>query len=120
MELTSDERSFLYQDWLVVIGGLVGDVSDTAAEWWRQVLDVVDTAYCVWISSSPLDRLKVEPIVPPEWPHGRWARVNFRICSMLMAAVPESIKADIVAHKCNQSAPAILFRLHSTYQPGGG
>ena len=99
-ELTSDEGSLLYQDWLVVIGGLVGDVSDTA-EWWRQVLDEADTAYGVWISSSPLDRLKVEPIVPAELLQGRWARVNFRICSILLAAVPESIKADIVARKSN-------------------
>ena len=99
-ELTSDEGSLLYQDWLVVIGGLVGDVSDTA-EWWRQVLDAADTAYGVWISSSPLDRLKVEPIVPAELLQGRWARVNFRICSILLAAVPESIKADIVARKSN-------------------
>ena len=58
--------------------------------------------------------------MPAELLQGRWARVNFRICSMLMAAAPESIKADIVARKCNQSAPSILFRFHTTYQPGGG
>ena len=40
--------------------------------------------------------------------------------SMLMAAIPESIRSDVVARKCNQSAPALLFRLHTTYQPGRG
>ena len=105
-ERTSDEESILYQDWLVVITGLVGDASDTAAEWWSKVLKAVHAAYRVWLSSSPIDRLKVELL------RGRWARVNLRVCSMLMAAVPESIKADIISRKCIQSAPSILFRLH--------
>ena len=37
-----------------------------------------------------------------------------------MTAIPEAIRADIVARKCNSSAPAILFKLHTLYQPGGG
>ena len=89
-----------------MISGLVGDASDTAAEWWSKVLKAVHAAYRVWLSSSPIDRLKVELL------RGRWARVNLRVCSMLMAAVPESIKADIISRKCIQSAPSILFRLH--------
>ena len=31
-----DEGCLLYQDWLVVVSGLVCDVSDSAAEWWSQ------------------------------------------------------------------------------------
>ena len=52
-ELKSDEGSLLYQDWLVVIGGLIGDVSDSAGVWWTKVLEVGDLAYGSWISSSP-------------------------------------------------------------------
>ena len=102
------------------VTGLVGDVSDSASEWWAAVLNVVDRAYGVWISSSPIDRLRVEPTVPAELLQGRWVRVNSRVWSMLMTAIPESIRADIAARKCNSSAPAILFRLHTLYQPGGG
>ena len=119
-EFKSDEGSLAYQDWLQTVTGLVGDVSDSASEWWAGVLNVVDRAYGVWISSSPIDRLRVEPTVPAELLQGKWVRVNFRVCSMLMTAIPEAIRADIVARKCNSSAPAILFRLHTLYQPGGG
>ena len=108
-ELKSDGGSLLYQDWLVVIGGLIGDVSDSAG-----------VCYGSWISSSPIDRLRVEPVVPSELLQGRWTRVNLRVCRMLMAGMTESIRSDVVARKCNQSAPALLFRLHTTYQPGGG
>ena len=96
-----------------MISGLVGDASDTAAEWWSKVLKAVDAADRVWLSSSPIDRFEVEPVVPDELLQGRWVRVNCRVCSMLLAAVPESIKADIISRKCIQSAPSILFRLHT-------
>ena len=86
-ELKSDEGSLLYQDWLVVIGGLIGDVSDSAGVWWTKVLEVVDLAYGSWISSSPIDRLRVEPVVPSELLQGRWTRVNRRVCRMLMAVI---------------------------------
>ena len=119
-EPQSDEGCLLYQDWLVVVGGLVCDVSDSAAEWWSRVLTAVDHAYKLWVSSSPIDRLRVEPVVSEDLLQGKWARVNLRVCSMLMAALPTPIRSDVIACKGNLSTPAILFRLHTTYQPGGG
>ena len=44
-ELKSDEGSLAYQDWLQTVTALVGDVSDSASEWWAGVLNVVDRAY---------------------------------------------------------------------------
>ena len=91
-EFKSDEGSLAYQDWLQTVTGLVGDVSDSAAG----VLNAVDRAYGVWISSSPIDRLRVEPTVPAELLQGRWVRVNFRVCSMLMKAIPEAIQQTLL------------------------
>ena len=104
----------------MVVSGLVCDVSDSAVEWWSRVLTAVDQAYKVWVSSSPIDRLRVEPVVSEDLLQGKWARVNLRVCSMLMAALPTLIRSDVIACKGNLSTPAILFRLHTTYQPGGG
>ena len=61
-EFKSDEGSLAYQDWLQTVTGLVGDVSDSASEWWAGVLNVVDRAYGVWISSSPIDRLRLSQL----------------------------------------------------------
>ena len=80
----------------------------------------MDHAYKVWVSSSPIDRLRVEPVVSEDLLQRKWARVNLRVCSMLMAALPMPIRSDVIACKGNLSTPAILFRLHTTYQPGGG
>ena len=68
----------------------------------------------------PIDRLRVESIVPVELLQGKWVRVNFRVCSILMIAIPEDIRAEIVARKCNSSVPAILLKLHILHQPDGG
>ena len=46
--------------------------------------------------------------------------MNLRVCSIMMAAMTESIRANAVARNCNQSASALVFRVHTTYQPGGG
>ena len=86
-ELKSDGGSLLYQDWLVVIGGLIGDVSDSAGVWWTKVLEVVDLAYGSRISSSPIDRLRVEPVAPSELRQGQWTRVNLRVCSMFPGSI---------------------------------
>ena len=38
---------------------------------------------------------------------------------MLLEALDPAVKSDIIARKANQAAPKILFRLYTTYQPGG-
>ena len=38
---------------------------------------------------------------------------------MLMDALDPVVKADLIARKANHSASQILFRLYTTYQPGG-
>ena len=38
---------------------------------------------------------------------------------MLMDALDPVVKADLIARKANHSASHILFRLYTTYQPGG-
>ena len=50
---------------------------------------------------------------------GKWVRVNARSCAMLVQAVPENIKHDLIARRATQSMPLLLFRLYTLYQPGG-
>ena len=119
-DAVTEQGTLEYQDWLTHVEGIVEDVSDTAAEWWEGVMQTVDQAYARWASASPIDKLRVEPVVPQELLSGRWSRVNARVCGMLLESLSKAMKADIISRKCNKSAPALLFRLHVTYQPGGG
>ena len=108
-----------FQDWLQQIAGLMSDLSDSSHLRWSGVLQVSKDAYDRWVIASPIERLQVEPDDRPELVEGKWGRVNARACSMLLDALDSAIKSDIIARKANQAAPKILFRLYTTYQPGG-
>ena len=108
-----------FQDWLQQISGLMSDFSDSSQVWWSAVVQVSKDAYDRWVTASPIERLQVEPDDRTELTEGKWGRVNARACSMLLEALDPAVKSDIIARNANQAAPKILFRLYTTYQPGG-
>ena len=108
-----------FQDWLQQVSGLMSDFSDSSQVWWSAVVQVSKDAYDRWVTASPIERLQVEPDDRTELTEGKWGRVNARACSMLLEALDPAVKSDIIARKANQAAPKILFRLYTTYQPGG-
>ena len=108
-----------FQDWLQQIAGLMSDLSDSSYLWSSGVIQVSKDAYDRWVTAPPIERLQVEPDDRPELVEGKWGRVNARACSMLLEALDPAVKSDIIARKANQAAPKILFRLYTTYQPGG-
>eukprot|EP00439_Symbiodinium_sp_Y106_P086282 s250_g32.t1 len=50
---------------------------------------------------------------------GRWSRVNSRAASMIMLALHESVRSEMVARRLTGSTVSLLFRLMTLYQPGG-
>ena len=104
-----------FQDWLELVAGLMGDLSDSSHDWWTAVLQVSRDAYERWVKATPLDRIRVEVDERPELVEGKWSRVNARACTMILAALGQAVKAEMVARRTTQ----IMFRLYTLYQPGG-
>ena len=111
--------SLEFQDWMQLLAGLMSDFSDSSQVWWSGVVQVSKDAYDKWVVASPIERLTVEPDERSELTEGKWGRVNARACAMLLDALDPTVKSDIIARKANQAASQILFRLYTTYQPGG-
>ena len=111
--------SLEFQDWMQLIAGLMSDFSDSSQVWWSGVVQVSKDAYDKWVVASPIERLTVEPDERSELTEGKWGRVNAHACAMLLDALDPTVKSDIIARKANQAASQILFRLYTTYQPGG-
>ena len=111
--------SLEFQDWMQLIAGLMSDFSDSSQVWWSGVVQISKDAYDKWVVASPIERLTVEPDERSELTEGKWGRVNARACAMLLDALDPTVKSDIIARKANQAASQILFRLYTTYQPGG-
>ena len=106
-------------DWLELIATPLSDLSDGSAQWWRKVKKEATKSYELWANASPLEKLSIYPDGSEELEGGKWCRVNSRAASMVLLALPDAIKTEMVARRLTGSTVALIFRLMTLYQPGG-
>ncbi|CAE7396943.1 TY2B-B, partial [Symbiodinium sp. CCMP2592] len=107
------------QDWIAQVTVAMQDLSPSSGSWWSKVMALVQTTYSAWLGRTPLERLQLQPTNSGSLAEGRWTRVNARACSMLLQSLSEAVRQDLIARRVVQNAVLIMFRLHTTYQPGG-
>ena len=105
-------------DWLAVLDPLISDLSETSEEWWRTMMEEVAQWYRTHMSLSPLDRASHSFDAPASLVQRRWQRLEKRVAGMLIKAVPEGVREDLVSNK-RLSAFSMLAALQVIYQPGG-
>ncbi|CAE7824994.1 unnamed protein product [Symbiodinium microadriaticum] len=115
----SESASVDLLDWMELIEAPMSDLSDGSATWWKQVRTKAALAYDKWVVSGPIERLRVTPEATSDLEEGRWSRVNSRAASMVLAALDESIRSELVSRRMTGSVTSIVFRLLTLYQPGG-
>ena len=107
-------------DWLASLGPTMAFLSATATAFWEDSLRAAQGLYHVWVMSSPLERLVIQAeTLVTRFRAGRYARVDQRAVTLLLAAISSELKEDIVTQRLF-STPAIVFRILTRYQPGGG
>ena len=107
-------------DWLASLGPTMATLSTTATVFWEDSLRAAQGLYHTWVMSSPLERLVIQAeTLVSRFRNGRYARVDQRAVTLLLAAVSSELKEDIVTQRLF-STPAIVFRVLTRYQPGGG
>ena len=114
------ESALTFQDWLEISSSTMSDISEASGTWWNGVLAQVEVIYEKWLAATPLERLNIEPADTEEWTTGRWARVNARAATMILTAMPEQLRLDMVARRAAQNCVKMMFRAYTHYQPGGG
>ena len=97
----------------------MADVSEKSGQWWKAVTLTVEAAYTRWLGATHMERLTIQPEGMDALCQDEWARINARACSMLVSAMGPELKADMIAQRITQFAPALVFRLYTWYQPGG-
>ena len=105
-----------FGDWLTLIGPQMADVSYTSGDWWDLVMGAVRSTYEEWLKKDPLGRLKIQ-VQRPEGIDA-WPRTEKRVVNMLLQAIPEKLKLELVASR-KLTATHIMFKLYCLYQPGG-
>ena len=105
-----------FGDWLVVITPFMSDLHSTSATWWNLTVSAARQHYEQWKISNPLGRLRIQ--VQPDPESRRYPRTEQRAVTMLLAAVPEQIRRDIVSARkltCVEIVLTLLCKSH----PGG-
>ena len=107
-----------FNDWLALIQPYMEDLADTATEWWTEMLGHVQRWYDEHMQLTPLARLGHECKAPSSLALRKWTRLERRASAMLMAALPEPIKDEILSSRMVTTF-GILRKLYVAYQPGG-
>ena len=106
-------------NWLAQVRQVLVGLSPSATVWWQGVEQPATRAYQRWLVADPLGRLGIDPSsVTGEFDRHLYGRVESRAVSLLLAAVPQSVRDDVVTNRW-LSSTGILFRVLCLFQPGG-
>ena len=98
-------------DWLASLGPTMASLSATATAFWEDSLKAAQGLYQAWVMSSPLERLVIQAeTLVTRFRGSRYARVDQRAVTLLLAAISSELKEDIVTQRLF-STPAIIFRV---------
>ena len=105
-------------DWLLMVEPLVADLSTTSHEWWMTMNKETEKWYHVHMTMGPLERLQHDAVTPESMKEVRWQRLERRVSAMVLQAVPESVREELVASR-RLTVFGMLTHLLQTYCPGG-
>ena len=121
MTVSKDCAAVDFGDWLHTtlhtITNSMGDISANSSIWWQEVLQCISTFYEDYVKVDQFKRLTMEPKPTAELTLDKWQRVDRHAATMLVGAVSEPIRLELVASRV-QSTLAILCRLAILYRPG--
>ncbi|CAE7553512.1 GIP [Symbiodinium sp. CCMP2592] len=106
-----------FGDWLHCVENVMGDLSTSSSEWWQLVVSDATAYYQDYQQADQFGRLALKPVASKELGEAKWARVERRGASVLLAAAPEEVRKDLVAAR-SRSTLEILARLMVVYRPG--
>lgn len=105
-------------DWLLVLEPVVADLTTSSEEWWKKTVSAAEDWYKFHMALSPLDRVHHQFDTPAALSETRWQRLERRMAGMLLQAIPEGVKEELVAAR-RMNTFGILTYLMVIYCPGG-
>ena len=97
----------------------MSSLSASSMTFWEDVVGSAQMYYQRWLSASPVERLHIQAsALVHRYRQGRYARVDQRAVSLLIASIGAELKEDIISLRLLGSG-AIIFKIMCRYQPGG-
>ena len=106
-----------FADWVVCLHAHMSDLDSTSEEWWDLTLSTAKTWYANHLKLTHTQKLTNFPEATQELKLRKWSRLERRASSLLMAALPDSLKEDVVSSK-SVTTMGILAKAMLQYQPG--
>ena len=113
----TENASVDFGDWLHCLEHSMGDISSGSSEWWQSVQDDAKIFYDGYQAADQLGRLTITPVASDDTKDVKWSRVDRRAASMLMGAVPEEVRRELIAMRAKTTLE-IMRRLMVLYRPG--
>ena len=117
-EWSPDTAPIDFGDWVICLHPHMADLSSTSEMWWDLTLSTARAWYDNHMKLSPIQRLTNAPQTTPELQQKKWSRLERRASSLLLGALPESLKEEVIASKAI-TALGILAKAMLQFQPGG-
>ena len=105
-------------DWILCIEPYMADLSTSSEEWWSETVRTARSWYAKHMTLTPIQRLTHHPEPSVLMKERRWSRLERRASSLLMGALPEALKEEVISAK-SVTALGILCKSMAQYQPGG-
>ena len=106
-----------FSDWLLLVEAQLSDLSSTSAQWWETLITEAKQWYMAHLRMSPLEKLRHPVKASLKLMDKRWLRVAKRAGNLLLQALPEAQREEVIATK-DLSPLAIITKMMVTYQPG--
>ena len=105
-------------DWVAQIEHIMGDLTSSSSIWWSTLLGEAKAWYEEHQTLGPLEKLSYKPVASSSLAKTKWTRLDRRVTSLMLAALPQSAREEMVATK-TLNPLGILSKLTVQYQPGG-
>ena len=105
-------------DWLALIEPIMSDLTHSSGEWWNQLMEEATKWYQDHLQLQPLQRMAHVASPSELLTRSKWTRLEKRASTLLLMAVPDPQREELIASK-KLSALSIVCQLLVSYKPGG-
>lgn len=97
----------------------MADLTQTSQEWWELLLKEARRWYDAHVKKTPLERLAHEPEPSDALSQKKWERLEKRASTMLLMAIPEAQREEMVATKQTSAMKIVCISTGRTGGEGG-
>ena len=110
------DPSIRFGDWVTKISLTISGMSKTSKAWWDEVVKDTGRMYRVWMSSGPLERVRMEIETKEE--ARKHEMLTAKVADLLLDALPKEVGEQLISTR-KTCVRQILFYVMTLYQPGG-